>query len=192
MPSTIQQVTITPGITQPFYAIGPDIITSAGYTTIDFGVYSIQVLSNILISINNGIITAQGLNQTQFSDFVTGLISALGGTTSIDVGDISVTLKGGSPLYGTTALAPTAADYIISYISVSDETLSTLLVSGEGEARIDLYLNAAIVYTTQLTRYTPDIDRTLDIAILSGTEVDVQITCNAIATSNYYATLIHG
>lgn len=192
MPTTTQQVTMYTGVLRPFYAIGPDTIIPGSYTTIDFGTYSIEILSNVLISINNNIIAAATLTQTQFADFITGLISALGGSTSIDVGDITVTLKGGSPLYGTIDLTPTASDIVISYVSVSNETLSNLLVSGEGEARIDLLINSVIVYTTQLTRYTPNLSVTLDIAVLSGTEVDIQITCGATATSTYYATIIHG
>jgi hypothetical protein len=163
MTTKTQNVRIYPDVARPFYAIGPYVVFSDIYTLIDFGTFAEDSLSNIVISVQNDIIQAQGLTQAEFAAFLISLIEEQGGNDDGENEFITVTIP---------SLETGSADYIVlgnsntfKWIITAKNSTATEVNSREVFANVDSTNNISF---TQTNLIGISLMIAIDLVILDG------------------------
>lgn len=93
--------------------------------------------------------------------------------------------------YASGSIAPTAGATILSFMPTTSIVLQGVYIAGDGDALVSITIDSANAGNAIINRGSPNVLVQFGVEVTGGLVIDVNITCNGIATSNYYVTLIY-
>lgn len=148
-----------------------------------------EVESNLEQYIGNYILIKDQDNQIFFvQDNLNGTYSLL---PAYDLVNYSIKKSSNLFLQGDSDVVPMATGNLISFLPVDDIIIDSVFVSANGDGKVFVKADGAIITTLHINRQNANPSVKLDIEIPAGTQIDVDVRCEARGTANFNSTITY-